>query len=100
MGLSYGDTVYDAGVAAYLLNPLKDTYEYDDIARDYLGISVPSRGDLLKKMTFEAAWEQEPKAALVCAGYMAYTRIWPARRFWKSCGKREWKSFTVRLSFR
>ena len=73
LGLSYGDTVYDAGVAAYLLNPLKDTYEYDDIARDYLGISVPSRGDLLKKMTFEAAWEQEPKAALVCAGYMAYT---------------------------
>ena len=73
LGLSYGDTVYDAGVAAYLLNPLKDTYEYDDIARDSLGISVPSRGDLLKKMTFEAAWEQEPKAALVCAGYMAYT---------------------------
>ena len=73
LGLSYGDTVYDAGVAAYLLNPLKDTYEYDDIARDYLGISVPSRGDLLKKMTFEAAWEQEPKAALVCAGYMAHT---------------------------
>ena len=73
LGLSYGDTVYDAGVAAYLLNPLKDTYEYDDIARDYLGISVPSRGDLLKKMTFEAAWEQEPKTALVCAGYMAHT---------------------------
>ena len=66
-------TCDDAGVAAYLLNPLKDTYEYDDIARDYLGISVPSRGDLLKKMTFEAAWEQEPKAALVCAGYMAHT---------------------------
>ncbi len=70
--LDYGDTVYDAGVAAYLLNPLKDSYEYDDLARDYLGMTVPSRTDLLKKMSFEEAWEKEREALLTCAGYMAY----------------------------
>ena len=54
--LSYGDTVYDAGVAAYLLNPLKDTYGYDDIARDVLGMTVPSRADLIKKMSYKDAY--------------------------------------------
>ena len=34
----------DAGVAAYLLNPLKDTYGYDDLARDYLDMTVPVTG--------------------------------------------------------
>lgn len=33
--------VFDAGLAAYLLNPLKNTYDYDDIARDYLTFEVP-----------------------------------------------------------
>jgi len=30
-------TVYDVGIGAYLINPLKDSYKADDIARDYLG---------------------------------------------------------------
>ena len=62
----------DLGVAAYLLNPLKDTYGYDDIARDYLGMTVPSRADLLGKANWETAWETEESKALRCAGFMAY----------------------------
>ena len=27
------EAMFDAGVAGYLLNPLKDTYDYDDLAR-------------------------------------------------------------------
>lgn len=41
--------VLDLGVAAYLLNPLKDTYDYDDLARDYLGITLPSEKELVGK---------------------------------------------------
>ena len=38
--------VFDAGVAAYLLNPLKSSYSYDDIAREYLdGMMLPSKED-------------------------------------------------------
>ena len=44
------DRIFDTSVAAYLLNPLKDSYEYDDIARDYLTLTVPSRKELLEKM--------------------------------------------------
>ena len=73
LALGYGDRVYDAGVAAYLINPLKDAYEYDDLSRDYLETPLPSRAELLKKQTFEAAWETEQDTVLSCAAYMSNT---------------------------
>ncbi len=36
----------DIGVGAYLLNPLKGEYPYDDIAKDYLGQIVPNEKEL------------------------------------------------------
>ena len=74
LDLGYGDTVYDAAVAAYLLNPLKDTYDYDDLARDHLGLTAPSRADLLKKLTYAEAMDQEPEASFFCRlpGHCAY----------------------------
>lgn len=72
LNLDYGSRVMDMGVAGYLLNPLKDTYEYDDLARDYLGMTVPSKEDLLGKKTLAAALEEELPEAVTCACYMAY----------------------------
>lgn len=45
----------DAGIMAYLLNPLKDSYDYDDLARDYLDRMVASRKDILGKITIQEA---------------------------------------------
>ncbi|MFR8351816.1 MAG: hypothetical protein ACLVB1_03115 [Blautia obeum] len=46
--------VFDAGVAAYLLNPLKSSYTYDDMAKEYLsGRILPAREELLGKKTVE-----------------------------------------------
>mgnify|MGYP001058594866 CR=1 FL=1 len=68
--------VFDSTIAAYLLNPLTDTYHYDDIARDYLGMTVPSVGDLFGKMGLVEAYDTKPKEftsyACYCA-YIAYT---------------------------
>ena len=72
LNLDYGSAVVDMGVAGYLLNPLKDTYEYDDLARDYLGMMVPSRADLLGKKTLAAALGEELTEAVTCDCYMAY----------------------------
>ncbi len=45
------EKVFDTGVAAYLLNPLKSSYTYDDIAREYLdGMMLPAKEDLLGKL--------------------------------------------------
>jgi len=65
--------VLDAGVAGYLLNPLKDAYNYDDLARDYLGMTVPSKEDLLgkKAMAGQLLSEDHDKAG-TCICYMGY----------------------------
>lgn len=39
---------FDVSVAAYLLNPLKETYNYDDIARDYCNVMIPSETEIKK----------------------------------------------------
>ena len=69
--------VMDAGVAGYLLNPLKDTYAYDDLARDYLGLVFPSGSDLLGKEKLSAALARGEKKAFDCVCYMGYT-AWKA----------------------
>lgn len=39
----------DLAIAAYLLNPLKDSYQAEDLARDYLGMTLPSYQELFGK---------------------------------------------------
>lgn len=64
--------IFDAGVAAYLLNPLKSSYSYEDIAREYLdGMLVPSKEELLGKLSYEKAMEQNEEAVQRCAAAMA-----------------------------
>ncbi|MCI6886327.1 MAG: DNA polymerase I [Lachnospiraceae bacterium] len=70
--LGYGSPVLDAGVAGYLLNPLKDTYAYDDLARDYLGMTIPSAADLLGRRLLGDALLEGDQRAISCACYMAY----------------------------
>ncbi len=74
------DNVFDAAIAAYLLNPLTDTYHYDDIARDYLSLTVPSREDLLGKSSLREAIEQKTEAFLSFACYGAYVAKRAAQR--------------------
>lgn len=70
LGLEDDAPVFDAGVAAYLLNPLKDSYAYDDLARDYLGMTVPSRADLLGKTSLAEAIRSGEEKGTACACYM------------------------------
>lgn len=66
---------YDMGVAAYLLNPMKESYSCDDIARDYLGLSIPSYQELFgKKSIGQIAEEMEEEAEryFCYQGYIAY----------------------------
>lgn len=41
--------VYDLSLAAYLLNPLKESYFYDDLARDYLSLLLPGEKEWKEK---------------------------------------------------
>lgn len=72
LNLDYGSPVMDVGVAGYLMNPLKDTYDYDDLARDYLEMTVPSKTDLLGKAPLGEALLGGEEKAVTCACYMGY----------------------------
>ena len=43
------ESIFDISIAAYLLNPLQNTYDYDDIAREYLGMNVPAFDEIFPK---------------------------------------------------
>ena len=66
------ENLFDNTIAAYLLNPIKNEYPYEDIAKDYLGLFIPSRADLLGKQTYEAAMAEQEEAFLTCVCYQAY----------------------------
>lgn len=65
----------DTTIAAYLLNPLKNEYTYDDLARDILGLMVPSKLDLLGKLKIKKAAEEKPEALELMVCYEVYTCI-------------------------
>lgn len=44
-GLLEGE-IHDLALGAYLLNPLKDSYAYDDLARDYMDLVLPGKKEL------------------------------------------------------
>ncbi len=45
---------FDATVAAYLLNPLKNDYGYEDVAREQLHLLISEKADLSMKACYEA----------------------------------------------
>ena len=47
-------TCFDAIIAAYLLNPLKNDYDYTDIAREQLDILLDNKSEELQKSFYEA----------------------------------------------
>ncbi len=68
---------FDTAVAAYLLNPLKSDYTYEDVAREQLGILVDGKIDGRAKACYEA--------------YTAYASVKPLSDRLKEA--RMWKLF-------
>lgn len=49
IGTEYKDFYNDLSLMAYLINPLKDSYEIEDLARDFFNLNLVSKSDLLSK---------------------------------------------------
>lgn len=62
---------FDAQVAAYLLAPLSGSYDYTDLARDYLNMTLPLEKDLLAGMSYEKAINEKAEAFLEAVCYHA-----------------------------
>ena len=63
---------FDMMIAAYLLNPLLGEYPYDGVAKDYLGLMVPSQKETLGKKTLSEALADEPDKAMKVLCYEVY----------------------------
>lgn len=66
---------FGVNVAAYLINPLKDSYNYDDIARDYLNLSIPSEKELAKEAEGAVSKELRTAALNVYIAFMGYGKV-------------------------
>ena len=65
------EKLFDLSIGAYLVNPLKDHYPYEDIAKEYLDQLIPGRAELFGKDPLEKAKENgEVFAKWAC--YQAY----------------------------
>lgn len=62
--------LYDLALGAYLVNPLKSHYAYEDILKEYTDVMAPSKTELLGKTGFLVSEKEKEKE--LCACYMAY----------------------------
>ena len=71
------ENIHDLEVMAYLLNPLLNGYTYDSVSKDYLGAIIPSKADLLGKLSFkEMSCDPEKREnAFKAAAYSADTAL-------------------------
>ncbi|MCD7735682.1 MAG: DNA polymerase I [Lachnospiraceae bacterium] len=53
--------LFDTAIGAYLVNPLKDSYDEQDIAKEYVSRIIPSRAELFGKDSYEKAYEEKPE---------------------------------------
>ena len=66
------ENYFDILIAAYLLNPLKNDYEIEDIAGEYLGLTIPGRKEVFGKEEVGVLFERESQKAIDFACYGAY----------------------------
>lgn len=64
--------IFDAKIAAYLINPLQETYTYDTLCRDYLKDILPSKKDMLEKLSLKQALLEKEEMAMKYISYQSY----------------------------
>ena len=78
------ENFYDAAVGAYLLNPLKSSYPYDEIAKDHADTLMPSRMELTGKRTDAQALQEVPEKAAQLAILQARAAFLAGPAIWQS----------------
>ena len=71
LNLNEEKTVFDASVAAYLMDPQKSSYEYHELAESYLQLSLPSQTELLGKRSISQSMIENHQQAVTCICSMA-----------------------------
>lgn len=71
------EKLFDLSIGAYLVNPLKDHYPYEDIAKEYLDQLIPGRAELFGK----DPWKRQKKTERCLQNGPAIRLMW-RQRLW------------------
>ncbi|MCM1155801.1 MAG: DNA polymerase I [Roseburia sp.] len=66
---------FDILLAAYLLNPLKNNYDAQSIAGEYLDLVIPDKKQVLGKMTFTEALQEKLQGLQDFACFQSYVSL-------------------------
>ncbi len=64
--------LFDIAIGTYLVNPLKGDYPIEDIANEYLGLTVPERATVFGKKRIAEVLEEDAKKVYDYACYFSY----------------------------
>ena len=84
--------IFDLTIAAYLLNPLKSEYSYDDVAKEYLGEQFPSWEEIFGSgKHIDLSMEEQEKVAQYGAyqAYVSFAAQKPMTKALEEMGMRE-----------
>lgn len=70
----YNKNIDDTALMAYLINPLKASYGYEEISSEYMGVSYPGIKELSGKKSIKELTPEDDGAAVFC--YEAYTALY------------------------
>lgn len=74
--IEHPEAFFDAGIAAYILNPLKNDYQIEDIANEYLGMLVSSYSQIFgKQSNYDAYQEKTEEYMKYMCGQMEVLRL-------------------------
>ncbi len=67
--------IFDLGIGAYLMNPLKSDYTYDDVAKEYLREQLPSQEEVFSGMKKPDPKKADNEQAAAYGAYQAYVAL-------------------------
>ncbi len=80
---------FDILLAAYLLNPLKNDYDAETIAGEYLSLVLPDRKQVCGKNSFHQTMEEKPDEIKEFACFQAYVCLTAAKELAKKLEEQE-----------
>ena len=67
--------VYELNLMAYLVNPLRASYNYEDIAREYLNIDAISISELFGKSDYESLYKENKHNFIMSTIWNSYVAV-------------------------
>lgn len=70
---------FDTAIAAYLIHSNDDSYDYERLGQEFLGLTMPSRSEIIGKLNYSDAFDKKSDELSTLACLSAYTFLLTAK---------------------